>query len=186
MSRGSLRSSQDLTTPCPICVEGLLGGQQVWRLPCTHVYHSECIVRWFSTRHVKIRCPECRCGGLGASWGLRWQAFPENASGGGRNSSVGSRRELRAEPVAAHYIGHKTWIAGAANSSFQRPVRIPDSRLGHAVHPHSPLRLLVPTRAQVLRIGGVFCLAPFGPAFVAPRNVRSLPRRPHAKGNNEQ
>lgn len=40
--------------PCSICQEYLLKGQDVRRLPCAHIFHSECITQWL---HVKLTCP---------------------------------------------------------------------------------------------------------------------------------
>lgn len=44
--------------PCSICLEALSTGPvYVARLPCSHFYHEDCIVRWFE-KHVT--CPLCR------------------------------------------------------------------------------------------------------------------------------
>ncbi|KAF5749035.1 hypothetical protein HS088_TW04G00996 [Tripterygium wilfordii] len=42
---------------CVICLEELLVGVEVTRMPCGHVFHGDCIVRWLETSHL---CPLCR------------------------------------------------------------------------------------------------------------------------------
>ncbi|KAE7997377.1 hypothetical protein FH972_002018 [Carpinus fangiana] len=42
---------------CIICAEEFEGGLELTRLPCAHVYHGDCIVKWLETSH---RCPLCR------------------------------------------------------------------------------------------------------------------------------
>ena len=39
---------------CPICLDTLLG--DVVALPCLHVFHRGCILRWFEE---KMTCPTC-------------------------------------------------------------------------------------------------------------------------------
>ena len=46
---------------CSICFENMLPGQVLVRLQCSetvnHIYHNQCIQRWFET---KANCPTCR------------------------------------------------------------------------------------------------------------------------------
>ncbi|PON98060.1 43kDa postsynaptic protein [Trema orientale] len=44
---------------CSICLENLSfeNIDKVLRMPCSHVYHKDCIVRWLETSHM---CPICR------------------------------------------------------------------------------------------------------------------------------
>lgn len=46
---------------CSICFESMLPGQVLVRLQCSetvnHIYHNQCIQRWFET---KANCPTCR------------------------------------------------------------------------------------------------------------------------------
>ncbi|WJZ81045.1 hypothetical protein VitviT2T_000907 [Vitis vinifera] len=42
---------------CMICLEELSGGSEVTVMPCSHVFHGSCIIRWLKQSHV---CPICR------------------------------------------------------------------------------------------------------------------------------
>mmetsp|Transcript_90760 Transcript_90760/g.174742 ORF Transcript_90760/g.174742 Transcript_90760/m.174742 type:complete len:200 (-) Transcript_90760:331-930(-) len=50
----------DSKNTCPICLEGVLDGQMVWKFPCLHEVHHHCASRYFGARGVKPRCPHCR------------------------------------------------------------------------------------------------------------------------------
>jgi hypothetical protein len=41
---------------CTVCIDSMLEGQQVRRLPCAHVFHTNCIDHWLLTRR---KCPLC-------------------------------------------------------------------------------------------------------------------------------
>ena len=42
---------------CTICLDEFLEGDEVALMPCGHVYHDGCIVKWLETSHL---CPLCR------------------------------------------------------------------------------------------------------------------------------
>ncbi|KAL2253674.1 E3 ubiquitin-protein ligase RNF43-like [Sesamum indicum] len=42
---------------CSICLEGFFNGGRATRLPCSHMFHENCILRWLRENHV---CPLCR------------------------------------------------------------------------------------------------------------------------------
>jgi len=42
---------------CIICTEEFNAGLELTRLPCSHVYHGDCIVKWLEASHF---CPLCR------------------------------------------------------------------------------------------------------------------------------
>lgn len=46
-----------LVRKCIICMEEFHIGSEVTRMPCSHVYHGECIFKWLKTSHL---CPLCR------------------------------------------------------------------------------------------------------------------------------
>jgi hypothetical protein len=46
---------------CAICLEDFSPGCTMGKLPCSHLYHSECITKWFRNQRVEARCPmRCR------------------------------------------------------------------------------------------------------------------------------
>ncbi|KAH7543757.1 hypothetical protein JRO89_XS15G0011500 [Xanthoceras sorbifolium] len=47
----------EVSTDCSICLENVGVGEVVARLPCSHHYHTTCIIRWL---HKKPSCPLCR------------------------------------------------------------------------------------------------------------------------------
>ena len=49
-----LTAHEDAEEICPICLEARVG--DVVGLPCTHVFHRGCILRWFEE---KMSCPTC-------------------------------------------------------------------------------------------------------------------------------
>jgi hypothetical protein len=42
---------------CVICYEKFRNGESAKQLACNHLYHSHCLLQWFSR---KISCPTCR------------------------------------------------------------------------------------------------------------------------------
>ena len=42
---------------CSICLNDFCDGSEVMVMPCLHLYHKDCIVRWLETSHL---CPLCR------------------------------------------------------------------------------------------------------------------------------
>ncbi|KAK4358369.1 hypothetical protein RND71_023979 [Anisodus tanguticus] len=43
---------------CAVCLNRLSDGDQVRKLACKHVFHTECLDGWFST--LNFNCPLCR------------------------------------------------------------------------------------------------------------------------------
>ncbi|KAF8026031.1 hypothetical protein BT93_F2754 [Corymbia citriodora subsp. variegata] len=43
---------------CSICLEEFHRAEKVTELPCSHVFHRRCIIRWLEDRDS---CPLCRC-----------------------------------------------------------------------------------------------------------------------------
>ncbi|CAK9160065.1 unnamed protein product [Ilex paraguariensis] len=52
-----LVSSDVPTELCTICQEDSLVGTNVRRMPCSHMFHKECIMKWLKGSHI---CPLCR------------------------------------------------------------------------------------------------------------------------------
>ncbi|GMI99684.1 hypothetical protein HRI_003637700 [Hibiscus trionum] len=42
---------------CTVCLDEFSDSDEVASMPCDHVYHNECIVKWLETSHL---CPLCR------------------------------------------------------------------------------------------------------------------------------
>ncbi|XP_012442754.1 uncharacterized protein LOC105767727 [Gossypium raimondii] len=42
---------------CAICLDEFSEGDEVASMPCTHVFHDGCIIKWLKTNHL---CPLCR------------------------------------------------------------------------------------------------------------------------------
>ncbi|XP_042499767.1 RING finger protein 150-like [Macadamia integrifolia] len=49
--------SSSSTETCMICMDEYVRGVDVARLPCSHLFHGECIVKWLE---CKNSCPLCR------------------------------------------------------------------------------------------------------------------------------
>jgi len=43
--------------PCVVCHEQYLENERIIRLPCAHVFHERCIMRWLEDHNT---CPVCR------------------------------------------------------------------------------------------------------------------------------
>ncbi|XP_042483956.1 E3 ubiquitin-protein ligase RNF165-like [Macadamia integrifolia] len=50
-------SSSSSTETCMICMDEYVRGVDVARLPCSHLFHGECIVKWLERKNS---CPLCR------------------------------------------------------------------------------------------------------------------------------
>ncbi|XP_039121385.1 E3 ubiquitin-protein ligase RNF181-like [Dioscorea cayenensis subsp. rotundata] len=50
-------STEEEGMGCVICLEELVSGTEVKRLPCFHCFHGQCIDRWFQEMD---KCPMCR------------------------------------------------------------------------------------------------------------------------------
>jgi hypothetical protein len=48
---------RDHRTACAVCMEEMVASTLAVKLPCSHVFHSECLRAWLSKQHT---CPTCR------------------------------------------------------------------------------------------------------------------------------
>lgn len=70
---------------CSVCLAAISPGQDIVRLPCGHLYHHTCIVRWLArSRH----CPFCRASAVEPSNG-RESADARGEEGGGGGGAAG-------------------------------------------------------------------------------------------------
>ncbi|KAF6143557.1 hypothetical protein GIB67_029726 [Kingdonia uniflora] len=46
-----------MSNPCSICLVGYPTGMEVTRMPCSHIYHRDCIIHWLMISNL---CPLCR------------------------------------------------------------------------------------------------------------------------------
>jgi len=49
--------NEDEFNKCCICLESFKQGDEIRRLPCLHIFHTEEIDQWLSRNHL---CPICR------------------------------------------------------------------------------------------------------------------------------
>jgi len=50
--------SRDETRTCAICIEDFSDGDNLVQLPCSHQFHTDCIVPWLTERRPV--CPLCK------------------------------------------------------------------------------------------------------------------------------
>lgn len=96
-------------SPCAICLEDFSVDCTAARLPCNHVFHDECVRRWFSRGRSQFWCP-MRCPGVASSS----RADPPGAAS-------------RAAPVEAWSYP----LAGRAQA-WSSPLPMPPTGPGHA------------------------------------------------------
>uniref|UniRef100_A0A0C9S8N4 TSA: Wollemia nobilis Ref_Wollemi_Transcript_4128_968 transcribed RNA sequence n=1 Tax=Wollemia nobilis TaxID=56998 RepID=A0A0C9S8N4_9CONI len=56
-NRNSVNGRNSQQDECPVCLEGFHSGQVLIHLPCTHRFHSSCLIPWLNTH---CHCPCCR------------------------------------------------------------------------------------------------------------------------------
>ena len=49
--------SDQVDASCSVCLEDVLAGSEATKLPCSHLYHGDCIVKWLQNSKY---CPLCR------------------------------------------------------------------------------------------------------------------------------
>lgn len=53
----SSNSKSASTLICPVCMEEVIIGSHLARMPCSHMFHQDCILEWLKRSHT---CPVCR------------------------------------------------------------------------------------------------------------------------------
>jgi hypothetical protein len=56
VSQNDAKTHEDDEPHCSICLGEYEEGEELVKLPCSHIYHDECISSWCSNH---IRCPLC-------------------------------------------------------------------------------------------------------------------------------
>lgn len=54
---GEKEGDDDAVEVCPVCLENIVPGELVRRLPCLDLYHKDCIDKWLKEN---TKCPVCR------------------------------------------------------------------------------------------------------------------------------
>ncbi|KAK9928303.1 hypothetical protein M0R45_025446 [Rubus argutus] len=58
LEKSEFHGRHDSSSKCVICMEEMLTGCEVTPMPCFHIFHGDCIVKWLS--HSSHTCPVCR------------------------------------------------------------------------------------------------------------------------------
>ncbi|KAF5183071.1 Pre-mrna-splicing factor rbm22 [Thalictrum thalictroides] len=52
-----LKSEESIEDICTICRDEFFAGEEIKEMPCSHIYHANCILHWLENWHI---CPLCR------------------------------------------------------------------------------------------------------------------------------
>ncbi len=84
-----------VATQCIICIDTFKDGEPVLHMPCSHVFHEQCIVAWFRENN---KCPMCR-------FALKEDEAVAKTNEQNRNSSEGEGRRDRKRKTMARGRG---------------------------------------------------------------------------------
>jgi hypothetical protein len=96
---------------CVVCLCGIEQGEEAITTQCGHVFHSSCVIRWWTRRRLRsIRCPVCR-----QKQSVRRQA---RESAGGSNNSAALARSYSSSYGSSH---------GSSYGAQEEPASYPHS-----------------------------------------------------------
>lgn len=103
---GVVCDGEDSTfTTCAICLDGFQQRDEAARLPCGHIFHSDCLREWLRVRlQCPFRCPES------LFLGTRGELTEERFGGRGEERYVvARRRDVQHERYVAHQAEMRMW-----------------------------------------------------------------------------
>ncbi|KAL5201588.1 hypothetical protein ABZP36_035942 [Zizania latifolia] len=121
--------SDDAAAACAVCTDALPVGAAACRLPCGHLYHSDCIVPWLALRSS---CPVCRRSVSPPSPTVE---SPSDHRGGGGLPLAAPRETFAAQALATVTVSDDA-AAACAVCTDALPVGAAACRLpcGHLYH----------------------------------------------------
>jgi len=128
---GVVYDGEDSTfTTCTICLDGFQQRDEAARLPCGHIFHSDCLREWLRVRlQCPFRCPEA------LFLGVRGEVTEERF-GSGRPEEryiVGRRREPTVSQYERHQAEMRVWES-QRNTHYTREYRRALSARPHERH----------------------------------------------------
>jgi len=139
--------------PCAICLEDFSVDCTAARLPCDHVFHDDCVRRWFSRGRSQFWCP-MRCPGVASSSGTDPPGAASRTAAAEAWSQSTGRARSSSLPVLPTRLGHaptrRVWPSSAAAGQNSEPLSVNSGAIaiGNSISPTRPVFVMtsvVPT-----------------------------------------